>query len=51
MIILEAEMASPQYFIALIIAAPLLGAGLILALLVSYLSAWYARRWRASGRE
>lgn len=51
MIVLEAFDPSPQYFVALIIAAPLLGAGLILALIVSHLSAWYARRWRASGRD
>lgn len=51
MIFLEAFDPSPQYFIALIIAAPLLGVGLILALIVSQFSAWYARRWRASGRE
>ena len=40
MIVLEAFDPSPQYFVALII-----------ALIVSHLSAWYARRWRASGRE
>jgi len=51
MIVLEAFDPSPQYFIALTIAAPLLGAGLILALLVSHPSAWYGRHWRASGRE
>ncbi len=50
MIVLEAFDPSPQYFVALIIAAPLLGAGLILALIVSHLSAWYARRWRVRAR-
>ncbi|HEY8602618.1 MAG TPA: hypothetical protein VIL85_29640 [Thermomicrobiales bacterium] len=51
MIVPETFDPSPQYFIALVIAAPLLVTGLILALIVSHLSAWYARRWRASGRE
>lgn len=42
---------SPQYLVALAIAAPMLGAGLLLSLLVARLSAWYARRWRGPRDE
>jgi len=51
MLVLEAFDPSPQYFIAPIIAVPLVGAGRIFALIVTHLSAWYARRWRTPGRD
>src|SRR5262245_57992772 len=51
MIILDEPLASPQYVVALVIAAPLLGAGIVLALIVARFSAWYARRWRGPRDE
>jgi len=46
MIILDEPLPSPQYLAALEIAAPLLGAGIILSLIITRFSAWYARRWK-----
>jgi hypothetical protein len=51
MIILAEPVADPQYFVALVIAAPLLGAGIILSLIITRFSAWYARRWRGPRDE
>lgn len=51
MIILAEPVADPQYLVALIIAAPLLVAGIILSLIITRFSAWYARRWRGPRDE
>jgi hypothetical protein len=51
MIILAEPPPDPQYLVALLIAAPLLGAGIVLSLLITRFSAWYARRWRGPEEE
>ena len=41
----------PQWVAAIMIAAPMLACGALLALLVVRSSAWYARRWQVSTDE
>ncbi len=51
MIVLAEPPTAPEYGAAIAVAAPLFVVGVLLALIVTRFSAWYARRWRAPRDE